>query len=308
MADEARSDIERLNAALEGQPYKLAVVPITSLELLQKNARFMKNEQFRNLVDNIKRDGGLSSVPLCWKHADKYRVLSGNHRVMAAKEAGLGEVLVLYTDRPLTHQEQVAIQLSHNAIAGQDDPTLLKELWAEIEDVGLKYYSGLDDKTLGQLTKAALDALGEAKLDYRLISFMFLPSEEKRLMAAFQAALREASKTVYLQRFKEADRTLDALAAAQSAYNVRNTATALMLVLDVFERHMTDLAAGWEHEEPKASRMVPLASILGTDKVSAEAGATIKRAVEKMRDSGQITRAELWKALEKWAADYQGKK
>ena len=35
-------------------------------------------------------------------------------------------------------------------IAGTDDAAILRDLWAEIEDVSLKYYAGLDDKTLEQ--------------------------------------------------------------------------------------------------------------------------------------------------------------
>ena len=34
--------------------------------------------------------------------------------------------------------EQLAIQLSHNAIAGQDDLVILKELWESIKDVQAK--------------------------------------------------------------------------------------------------------------------------------------------------------------------------
>ena len=121
VAEESLAAIAGINASLEGQPYKAAVVPIEGLELLEKNARFMRSETFRNLVENIKRDGGLSSVPFCLKLGDRYRVLSGNHRVQAAQEAGVKRLLVLYTDRELSREEQVSIQLSHNAIVGEDD-------------------------------------------------------------------------------------------------------------------------------------------------------------------------------------------
>ena len=39
--------------------------------------------------------------------------------------------------KPLTEQQELAIQLSHNAIAGQDDPVILKELWDTLGDVNL---------------------------------------------------------------------------------------------------------------------------------------------------------------------------
>ena len=38
-------------------------MPIAELELLKVNARFMRHEVFTQLVDNIRRDGVLTSVP-----------------------------------------------------------------------------------------------------------------------------------------------------------------------------------------------------------------------------------------------------
>jgi hypothetical protein len=75
-------ELEAVNQALAatGQPFKLALVPLDQLRLLDKNARYMPHEMFQNLVENIKRDGGLSSVPFCWFDGSVYHVLSGNHR------------------------------------------------------------------------------------------------------------------------------------------------------------------------------------------------------------------------------------
>jgi len=95
----------------------------------------------------------------------------------AAVAAGVARILILYDDRPLSRQERVAIQLSHNAINGRDDPALLKELWAEIDDLGLKYYAGLDDKQLEQLADAQFKSMREAVLDYKAVMFLFLPEE-----------------------------------------------------------------------------------------------------------------------------------
>ena len=51
-------------ARTNGQ-YKIATVDVKDLEFLEKNARYMTAEMFHNLVDNVKRDGCLSSMPLC---------------------------------------------------------------------------------------------------------------------------------------------------------------------------------------------------------------------------------------------------
>ncbi|MFE7277922.1 hypothetical protein [Streptomyces sp. NPDC057623] len=45
----------------------------------------------------------------------------------------------------------IAPQLSRNAIAGQDDPAILKELYDELESVEWRQCTGLDDKALDLL-------------------------------------------------------------------------------------------------------------------------------------------------------------
>lgn len=290
--EQTRSEVDRLNEGLINHPYKLALVNVSELEFLEKNARYMTNEVFRNLVDNIKRDGGLSSVPLCWKHDDKYRVLSGNHRCRAAIEAGLEEVLVLFTDRDLSKQEQIAIELSHNAIDGKDDMAILKELWDEIDDVSLKYYAGLDDKVLEEMEKAALASLSEVKLDYRSLTFLFLPHEVDMLDEAFAHAVEcgGIQDTVYINRIDDFKRLLDSQAKVQAAYDVKNSATSLMLILDVFMRHQEDLQEGYidDEGELKHKNKVPLSSIFGDDNISAEAALALKKAVDRMVDKGEV--------------------
>ena len=290
--EQTRSEVDRLNEGLINHPYKLALVNVSELEFLEKNARYMTNEMFRNLVDNIKRDGGLSSVPLCWKHDDKYRVLSGNHRCRAAIEAGLEEVLVLFTDRDLSKQEQIAIELSHNAIDGKDDMAILKELWDEIDDVSLKYYAGLDDKVLEEMEKAALASLSEVKLDYRSLTFLFLPHEVDALDEAFAHAVERGGiqDTVYINHIDDFKRLLDSQSKVQAAYDVKNSATSLMLILDVFMRHQEDLQEGYidDEGELKHKNKVPLSSIFGDDNISAAAALTLKKAVDRMVDKGEV--------------------
>lgn len=214
----------------------LEVVPIERLALQRKNARFMEHRTFQNLVDNIRKDGRLESVPLCRKLGNgHYRVLSGNHRVMAAKEAGLTEVLIMYLDGDMTRAEEVAKVLSHNAIVGEDDVATLHALWEEIDDVALKYYTGLDDAKLGQMADVMLHSLTDADLDYQMISFIFLPHETARLEAALAKAQQVLDNDAIAVRWAEYDRLLDGLVAIKQRHRVKNGATAFMLLLDLIE-------------------------------------------------------------------------
>lgn len=234
--------LDTVNEKLSASSLRIAVVPISQCDLLEKNARFMRVEQYRRLVENIRRDGCLTSVPFAVKRGERYAILSGNHRVKAAKDAGLTEVMVLYSDQELTHAQQVAIQLSHNAIAGQDDLAILRELYDEINDVALKEYSGLDDVVLGKLNPPDLDPLSEKGLEYRIVSIAFLPDEVERAEKLFAKVLEQATgDRTWINRYSDYDRMLDLLTIAKEQAGVKNTATAFGLLLDLAEKHLDEI-------------------------------------------------------------------
>ena len=117
--------------------FKIEEVEISKIRLIDKNARYMEQTDFRALVDNIKRDGELSSVPFCVKYPDgHFTVVSGNHRVEAAKMAGLTIIPVMY------------VLEEHNSISGKDDPEIIKQLLDEIRDVAFKEYAHISNEIL----------------------------------------------------------------------------------------------------------------------------------------------------------------
>ena len=84
------------------------------------NARVMPPEQFETLVTNIRRRGIPESVPYCVLRGSQIRIVSGHHRVRAAKEAGIKEAVILLDTRDLPRSLEVAKQLAHNSITGRD--------------------------------------------------------------------------------------------------------------------------------------------------------------------------------------------
>lgn len=307
MDDVVRSDVERLNQWMDKSPFKVTVARYDEIDFLEKNARFLTVELYRNLRENIKKDGQLSSVPFCWKQENgRYLVLSGNHRIQAAHEAGIDEYLILYTDRPMQKSERISRQLSHNALAGQDDMVILKELWKEIDDVQAKFYSGLDDKVLKAMEQISLPPLSEIKLDFKTAAIVFLPDEKARLDKLFAEALALVhTKDVYLARYEDFDRYLDALGKTQASYNVKNVATTLMLILNLFETHQEELLDGWwDGVDPKHKNWVPLSTIFGTDKVPAQSAAVIKKALDRAVGKKDVGKKNLWQLLELLATSY----
>lgn len=101
-----------------------------------ENARFMKPAQYRRLVENIKTDGCLTTAPLIGKIAEEpgiEYVVSGNHRVQAAIDAGIEEVDCILVKDPLPRSKFVALQLSHNAIEGEDDKAVMQRLYESLD-------------------------------------------------------------------------------------------------------------------------------------------------------------------------------
>lgn len=272
------------------------------LKLLERNARFMRHEQFQQLITNIKRDGVLDSVPLaCWAgpesagmeddDPEKFIVLSGNHRTRASIEADLATINVMVIDAVLDPSEFIAKQLSHNAIAGEDDPATLKALYEEIEDVDWRVYAGLDDKTLGMLSDVQISSLSEANLDFQAVTIAFLPNEIEKAHEAFLKAKEMTSgDELWLTRWRDYDDLLDALEATGGAYGVKNVATQLMLILKVFWSHADDLSEGWfreNEEEIKAGDRVPLSAVFGLSTIPVSVAAKFKRELDRRRSQGE---------------------
>jgi hypothetical protein len=269
------------------------------IRLLELNAHYMRHETFARLVSNLRADGGLhGDNPLCWRlHDDAtqtpitgddgapvYEVLSGNHRVKAAIAAGLTEIEVVAIDDYLPPSRRKAIQLSRNAVTGEDDPAILSQIYTSIDDFDLRLYSGLDDKMLKLLDEVDVSALSEAALDFQTITLTFLPHELEGVAAILDRARKSApSKGYWLARWADYDRAMDALELAGQSYGVKNTATTLMLILDVFARHITDLQEGYLDAEGAAvdpKRKVPTATLLGADTLPAGVAAKLKRALD----------------------------
>jgi hypothetical protein len=277
------------------------------------NARYMAKDQFDALVTNIREDGVLTSTPLLYQPGGvgDVEIVSGHHRTLAVLEA-LGEdaeydaMVVLDAQ---SRDQIIARQLSHNSISGVDDPATLKRLWEEIEDVDWKKYAALDDRTLKLLAEVDLTGLSELNLDFTTITLVFLPHERDRAEQALAEAHRIAgAKGHWLAGREQYDPTLDALATVHQAWGVGNVATALQLVLDVFEANLEATQAAWlsEEWEPARKAAVPVESLLATRVVPAEAAAVVVRALQKVRVDAGDKDMPLARALELLAADYLG--
>lgn len=281
------------------------------IKLLDLNPHSMRHEVFQRLVDNIKRDGGLlGNTPFCWHlHDDStrepqfgkdgepiYEVISGNHRVKGAVAAGLPLIRIEVTHQYLVPSQRKAIQLSQNAILGEDDPAGLKLVYDSITEPAFRMYTGLNDKTLGLMQQVKVESLSEANLQFTSISMTFLPAEREAVEAVWKDVQEstKAGKGNWLARWQEYDTFLDSLEAANAASGVKNIATGLMIILTIFSQHIADLRehyldASGEPLDPK--RRVPLLSLFDNPLISAQDAAQLNQMLNRAiaESGGAIT-------------------
>jgi len=283
--EELNASLAKINEFWVDKPYKLVFATKDELVFLEKNARFMTNSTFGKLVSNIKKDKQLASVPLCYRQQDsKYLVLSGNHRLQAAIAAGESIFLIFYIERELTRQEAVSIQLSHNSLEGEDDKDILRDLWNEINDVSLKAYSGLDDIDLGEMPTLDLSAMHVPGLEFKSITFVFLPEERERLLKCMDDALKTISaKELIILRETEFERVIKGMSKVEAAYNVFAPSLAMMGILTIFEKHLDELKDGWLNEKTDSRRSVPISSVIGSDMVSIATARKLSQALDKAK-------------------------
>lgn len=277
------------------------------LKLLKLNARYMRHEEYQKLVANIKRDGQLTSAPFACKDGDGYLVLSGNHRTQAAIAAGLETIPCIVTDDELSEDQRVSIQLSHNALAGKDDPFILKELYDSILDLSWKEYSGLDDKTLEMLDKMSSQSLSEANLQFQTLSMVFLPDEladAQKVIEAAKDAAKNADAT-WLTKRSQYDDWLDAQESVQASHGIKNVATSVDLILKIFMQNITQLQESYERPEDD-KKWVPLETVVGRSKIPAKSAKILAKAMQKIQGAENLKKGELWRGLEILAEKYLG--
>lgn len=255
MVETIQGELTRLNELLAAEkltPYRLGVADPKLMVPAPVNAHFMHKRVYEQLVNNIRRDGNLSTLPFCWHAEDgAIHILSGHHRIEAAVEAGVTQVLYLYTDAKLTEQERLAIQLSQNSLIGEDDMNLLRQQWQQIESLELKMYSGLDDELFKSFEPITLGAFNERDIVFQIIELVFLPPEIERLTTVLTKL--KASKRLRLANLEtQYDDFAEGIMRFKEAAQIFNSSTAFLVLVEaanlysLFLEHVADMdEAAW---------------------------------------------------------------
>ena len=188
----------------------------------------MAEPEFNRLVENLRRDGVLTSLPLVYRG----EVLSGNHRVQAALKAGIVQADVIEIETELSEEQQRAIQLSHNALTGKDDPNLLREIYESLS-LDWKKYSAVYEEMF-KLDEEKAIALGVPIAKYQELVIAFLP-EDREAFFAFATMLETRYRHAYalIGERSDFDAFFEAVLAVKDARKIGNTGTALRVMAEM---------------------------------------------------------------------------
>lgn len=194
----------------------------------------MTAQQMQRLVENVQRDGQLTSLPLVRLCDDGILdILSGHHRVQVAVTAGFDAIDVLVILTPIDEQRATAIQLSHNAITGQDDRSLLAEMYDDL-DLDERKYSGLSDELLGGFGSLNLSALSIGTVTYQELRIDFLPEDAEQFGECLSRIKAAGEKQdLLVARYADFTRFFDTLIAVKGHTNVHNAGIALALMAEL---------------------------------------------------------------------------
>jgi hypothetical protein len=157
-------------------------VKITELREQDVNAQVMQPREQERLTENVRERGALESFPYCAQPDGEgpVEIISGHHRVRAARAAGLTEIPVIIDTHKMTRSRIVAKQIAHNALVGSPDEDVLRQLIASMDSVDDLLHTGLPDEMLPVPDpEAGQVQLGtpHADFDWRYVLLTFLPHQ-----------------------------------------------------------------------------------------------------------------------------------
>jgi arsenate reductase-like glutaredoxin family protein len=209
---------------------------------LEKNANIMPKEKFDRLVENIKRDGRLTQYPFVMRLPNgRYGIPSGNHRVKAAIAAGIVEDWCVTCEVTLPREDALRIQISHNAIHGDQQNVVLLELANQFNNTELLRLSGAEFD-LSKLNQDKLDFLSidSGSLRFNEVLFYFSDYEIKKLDELLKDLEKKTAGVdlIYIAEKTRYDKFINSITKAKKELNIKSTSTVLNLFIDFVASHI----------------------------------------------------------------------
>ncbi len=238
-----------------GPDQALFKVHVDELREQDINARVMPPEMMERLTETIKRDGRLEQLPFCVLRPDHLEVVSGHHRIRAARAAGLTEIFVLADTRNLSKSKVRAKQIAHNRISGQDDSQTLAKLYAEMESVDDILESFLrpeDFDDIKQLETASIMDISVG-VPWKHLTLVFMPAAMEAIerIDAIVKRIPKETDTVGLVSVDVLERFRTACAAVGRTEDVRSLGAIVTRMTEIVEAHIAETDKAAEASETK---------------------------------------------------------
>lgn len=213
-------------------------VELDELREQDKNARIMEKRKFDVLSQNMEGDKRLESLPYCTSQDDKgqFHIISGHHRVRAARQAGVKELIILADNKELTHSEIKAKQIAHNNLAGFDDPQVLRELYEEIDNVNAKIETGISDEDFKKLKQYTVPSVS-LDFDYEEVTILFLRSGYEEFMDIIE---RMEKDELFIADRKEFSKYAKTVQKVAKEYDIRNIASIMLKITEIVRDYLDE--------------------------------------------------------------------
>jgi hypothetical protein len=275
------------------------------------NAHVVAPRIFERLVENIAERGAMESVPYCAQIGGEgpIEIVSGHHRVRAARAAGLGEAWVLVDRAPMTRSKLTAKQLAHNFLVGSDDEDIVRQLIAGLDDPEDLLHTGAPQDLLPAPEADAVDLfLPHADFEWKHVGFAVLP-HQLEAMDELCKRLQGPHDLLLLIAREQFNQFLQAASAYARLRDIRSGGTVVSVLCELALAELADAPAEGEGDEDgqertDGERWVPLASVLGTTRIPEAAADVIVQAIERAKASGIVGERNAWQFVELLAADF----
>lgn len=238
-AEELRAEFAPKKTVELYEGLELWFVPVAVLQEQDVNARSMPSDMFLQLTDTIGRDGRLESTPLCALTQKGLELVSGHHRVRAARKADLNEIWVMVDVSGITRDKLRGKQLAHNSISGKDNEDIVRAIFEEIEDLDAKIEAFIepDLSDLPSAPKLSTKEL-DATLDAKIVTILFLPSQFAVFKQAMELLIPDTDE-VWLATKDEYDMMIESVGAVSEAYEIRSMPTIFAKIAEIVKEHVT---------------------------------------------------------------------
>ena len=227
--------------------WKYEVVDINLIDEAELNANEMSNEDFAQLCDNISKSG-LSSVPTCYRKANgRFIMMSGHHRLRACKKLRYKTIGILYIDENELQgeDEAIAIQLSHNSLHGQDNQSILKQLYEKIKNIDFKKFAHVNIDEIKPISMDGIDIF--ALQDNFTFTVLLYPNAFDNLDTLLGDIREQAKKSDALILAQQEDNEylfMKLQTEGGKEYNIKSPSTTFAKILELAAERLQQIQNG----------------------------------------------------------------